>query len=614
VAWLASVDFKYTNENKFFADRSRKAFRSAHYQLPRRTEQVDRLSGYWHSVVFSDSYCWANTFFNWTTTGLLFIVITVLVSVVVFPISLFLVKDQGVGRMLLLLGFIFIGLILYSRLLADWLPLGDSFAPAAAPLVAVGFVFLMLMAQDSQQGKALWFIFASIPIFAVYYYCEIHNSDNVVARVLAGYRVQVIYFVIVIQWLSFALCFLLSVGDVDIDDLIATAVIFVLGSAASVLGPYIIRGSDWTWLLIYFTLSLSLPFWLSHDGEDNLGTKISVALLIVVATTAGGVAGIVGGPEAGARCRNWNLCWAIVYGGVRGRRTTKLWQYIFITLDAHVYRALSILIIAVRRRFPLRAGMFIGFYVDAFLLKRSMKDVEFVHRLLRDYFALRQLMPRLAEKGFARIQAVRALGYQGEAALEILAEFVEQDDPEIRAAAISSLGRIPSPISTLMAERCLEDTNPQVRKGLIELICKLPNPDEERLFERLVPIGHQGEIDAIVEHYSSNNIQPYVVAFVDRMGVSAVKQLLNVLTERRRGAAAAARLLSWMQTFPLDADVLDQLRAALNDRNAQVVVGVIETLVNQGDVASVAQFKRLARSRFAAIRAAAQKGILKLPT
>jgi hypothetical protein len=126
----------------------------------------------------------------------------------------------------------------------------------------------------------------------------------------------------------------------------------------------------------------------------------------------------------------------------------KLSQYALINLDAYLCRRVSILLIAALRLFPLRAGKFINSCSDAFLLKRSMNDVEFVHRLLRDYFALRQLMPQLAVEGVGKIQAV-----QGEAALEILAEFVQQGDPAVRTAAISSLGRIPSPISTLMAER-----------------------------------------------------------------------------------------------------------------------------------------------------------------
>jgi hypothetical protein len=150
--------------------------------------------------------------------------------------------------------------------------------------------------------------------------------------------------------------------------------------------------------------------------------------------------------------------------------------------------------------------------------------------------------------------------------------------------------------------------NPQARKGLIDCLCKLPDPDEERLFEQLVPIGDQGEIDAIVEHYPGKYFPRYIQSFVNRMGEGALNPLLTVLTERRRGAVAAAQLLSGLPRFPLENHVLDQLRVALNDRNADVIVGVIETLVNQGDEASLAQLRRLAKSRVPKVPAAAKLG------
>ena len=120
-----------------------------------------------------------------------------------------------------------------------------------------------------------------------------------------------------------------------------------------------------------------------------------------------------------------------------------------------------------------------------------------------------------------------------------------------------------------MAERCLVDTNPEVRKVLIDCLCKLPKPDAERLFARLVPIGDQGEIDAILEHGAFRLPSGFELsasqAFVRRMGVSAVKPLLNVLSERRKDALVAAMVLSVLPRMPLEEDVLQKLRAPLKN-------------------------------------------------
>jgi hypothetical protein len=69
------------------------------------------------------------------------------------------------------------------------------------------------------------------------------------------------------------------------------------------------------------------------------------------------------------------------------------------------------------------------FCKEAFLLKQSSQECEFTHRLLRDYFALRELRPTLsASDKRRRLEAIRFLGYQGEAALDVLTEFADDQD------------------------------------------------------------------------------------------------------------------------------------------------------------------------------------------
>src|SRR5262249_28573232 len=83
------------------------------------------------------------------------------------------------------------------------------------------------------------------------------------------------------------------------------------------------------------------------------------------------------------------------------------------------------------RKFAWRREHFITFGIETFLLKRTSKECEFVHRLLRDYFALRVLRPRLSVPDKQRrLDAIRFLGYQGEASLDVLTEFATDEDPE----------------------------------------------------------------------------------------------------------------------------------------------------------------------------------------
>ena len=97
--------------------------------------------------------------------------------------------------------------------------------------------------------------------------------------------------------------------------------------------------------------------------------------------------------------------------------------------------------IALTRSLPFRWACFIDYTTKALLLKRSAGDVEFIHRLLREYFALRHLQPRLRDENpDRRLEAIRNLGFQGEAAIDSLAVFARERDPRIREAAVSAFG------------------------------------------------------------------------------------------------------------------------------------------------------------------------------
>jgi hypothetical protein len=125
---------------------------------------------------------------------------------------------------------------------------------------------------------------------------------------------------------------------------------------------------------------------------------------------------------------------------------------------------LLVLTLAVLRRVPARFGRFLDYGVEALLLKRSGGDVEFMHRLLRDYFALRDLQPALSSADRSRrLSAIRSLGYQGDAAVDALADFVRTADEDVREAAAWALGRINSPETVSHIAEALHDASARVR-------------------------------------------------------------------------------------------------------------------------------------------------------
>ncbi|QSN61214.1 MULTISPECIES: HEAT repeat domain-containing protein [unclassified Caballeronia] len=62
---------------------------------------------------------------------------------------------------------------------------------------------------------------------------------------------------------------------------------------------------------------------------------------------------------------------------------------------------------------------------------------------------------------------VQALGYQGGAALEILSELSKGDDSQARAAAVTGLGHISSPLEGSILQDRINDRDPEVRRALI---------------------------------------------------------------------------------------------------------------------------------------------------
>jgi len=201
-------------------------------------------------------------------------------------------------------------------------------------------------------------------------------------------------------------------------------------------------------------------------------------------------------------------------------------------------------IVAIGRRFPWRHDQFMSFCKDAFLLKQSSQECEFIHRLLRDYFALRELRPRLsASDKHRRLDVIRFLGYQGEAALDVLTEFAGDQEPSVRAAALTGLSHISSPIVTRCFELHIDDRNPLVRQAIIPGIFRLPDENKTQLLSRLQPLGDGCEVEPLLDCLQALALirrDEEIYDVLKRLGKAAMEPLKGRLRSRDKHARQVA--------------------------------------------------------------------------
>ena len=127
-------------------------------------------------------------------------------------------------------------------------------------------------------------------------------------------------------------------------------------------------------------------------------------------------------------------------------------------------------VLVARGSLPVRTRRFLGYAVEAMLLKRVGHEYEFVHRLLRDHFAIRELRPLLKdERGRIRLQVLEHLSYQGNASFDALAELARHRDRAVRVAAVEGLGRLPTPeVGPLLGNLLQTESDAGVRRQAVE--------------------------------------------------------------------------------------------------------------------------------------------------
>jgi hypothetical protein len=280
---------------------------------------------------------------------------------------------------------------------------------------------------------------------------------------------------------------------------------------------------------------------------------------------------------------------------------------LFGAADRFLLSPLAWFLLALFNRVPFRHGNYLSCAVDAFLLKRSGGELEFIHRLLRDYFALRELMPRLKSDTASRLETIRALGYQGEAALDMLIEFVEQGDGPVRAAAVSGLGHIPSPTSTVRLEACTDDMDGEVRAALIGALARQTPQVQDRVFATMQPIGDGSEIPAMLSAFpiESARLISKKRDFLRKIGVAAIDPLMNALQHRTASERTVTAYLHELESERIVLPLIGYLR----NRDARIRLAAATALQSCADARAIEPLKTLTNDRNRSVRTAVREAL-----
>ena len=141
------------------------------------------------------------------------------------------------------------------------------------------------------------------------------------------------------------------------------------------------------------------------------------------------------------------------------------------TIGSYLANRLINIIITIRRYLPFRRQFFIRYCVDTFLLKESYGEFEFIHRRLRDYFAIREVYSKLTGSDqVQREQMTRELSKLRDASCDVLLELVNDDDKNIRLACVAGLGQIGSAIAAQTLIKIIHTTGQGLRLPAIQAL------------------------------------------------------------------------------------------------------------------------------------------------
>ncbi len=242
-----------------------------------------------------------------------------------------------------------------------------------------------------------------------------------------------------------------------------TAVLIVSGVALTFAVDWLIGSHDRVALAVAVTIVLG--FLITKDKW--VGTPLSMGLAVLAGNLAGGASVA-----------------ALAAVGVMLFHANWLKAPVARILELFLLNPLLRVTLAIAKKICFRYQSFLDYATDTMLLKRVGTEYEFVHRLLRDHFAIRELIPALYQaEGEKRIAVIQRLSRQGDSSFDALANLTTHADSHIRRAAIEGLGRIGIPkVVSIMQERVRIDPDENVRAAVVQSLFKFKTEEKYQIF------------------------------------------------------------------------------------------------------------------------------------
>jgi DNA polymerase III delta prime subunit len=316
---------------------------------------------------------------------------------------------------------------------------------------------LALLLCQGSVGARLWLMLAifSCP-YGVYVAKLVHSPDFVRERTRSGARIllELVALFLSLAWFLLILAYAAGVGWIG-DRLIGRSI------------------PGWTVIVIGAWIGLAGEI----SGEGNVDANLEAALGAILGLFLRGPAGALAGtyllPYVGR-----------FFVGAARRWTTQFFL-----------QPLLVAVLGARGCTSWRPSGFVRFAAEALLLRKAGEEYEFMHRLLRDHFALRELVPLLYNEPYkTRIEAVQQIAARGESSLDVLGELALHSDPAIRQAAVTGLGTLQLPRVTLLFGKLLTgETDPNVSAQVAKCLAEQPRKEtdaflRETLKEEVVSI------------------------------------------------------------------------------------------------------------------------------
>ena len=137
-------------------------------------------------------------------------------------------------------------------------------------------------------------------------------------------------------------------------------------------------------------------------------------------------------------------------------------------LVIRMLNACAFLTVSVLRKLPVYKRRFVVYAGEAVLLSRSPEGIAFVHRLLRDYFAIRGVLDSYDFYSSSdRVALTKELVGVKDASCDVLLELSDDRDKSVRLACIEGLGDIGTSIAAQTLLSIIQDTTGHIQEKAI---------------------------------------------------------------------------------------------------------------------------------------------------